>query len=168
MSMDLSLFRNLDIILVCGLPAAGKSEFAREYFEGTGRDRVNRKEIHRMLFEMIHFGKKWSEEHFDVVDDFLVKHVERKIIEHLLQNRQKVLIDSTSVSAASRKNYLSIARNMHKTIGVIFLNTKPGECLEKNREREDPIPEQAIAKLAASIDMPVKQEGFKEILILNG
>jgi tRNA uridine 5-carbamoylmethylation protein Kti12 len=165
--MDITRFRNLDCILVCGLPAAGKSEFAKEYFQGTGWDRVSRKEIHRMLYEMIHFGKKWSEEHFDALDDFLVKHVERKIIEHLLQNRQKVLIDTTSVSAASRKNYVSIARNMRKSIGVIFINTKTLTCLERNREKEDPIPEKVIAALSASIELPTREEGFKEVLVIN-
>jgi transcriptional regulator of acetoin/glycerol metabolism len=49
---------SLDIVLVCGLPGSGKSHFSREYFQDSERDRVNRKEIHRMLYEMIHFGKK--------------------------------------------------------------------------------------------------------------
>ena len=85
--MDLAKFQSLDMVLVCGLPGSGKSRFAAEFFADSGRDRVNRKEIHRLLYEMIHFGKKWSEKAFDELDDFLVKHVERKIIEHLLQNR---------------------------------------------------------------------------------
>lgn len=165
--MDLTQFRKLDSVLVCGLPAAGKSEFAKEYFEGAGWDRVNRKEIHRMLYEMIHFGKTWSEQQFDALDDFLVKHVERKIIEHLLQNKKKVLIDSTSVSASSRKMYISIAHQLHKSIGVIFINTRSLICLERNRGKEDPIPEQVIGKLAASAELPSHSEGFKEVLILN-
>lgn len=166
-TMDLTRFSTLDIVLVCGLPAAGKSEFAKKYFENTERDRVNRKEIHRMLYEMIHFGKKWSEQHFDALDDFLIKHVERKIIEQLLQNKRKVLIDSTSVSAESRKKYTSVAHQLHKTIGVIFINSKSLTCLERNRKREDPIPEQIIGRLSASITLPDRTEGFKEVLILN-
>jgi tRNA uridine 5-carbamoylmethylation protein Kti12 len=165
--MDLTKFQNLDIVLVCGLPGSGKSRFAKEFFSASGRDRVNRKEIHRLLYEMIHFGKKWSEKDFDVLDDFLVKHVERKIIEHLLQHKQKVLVDNTSVSESSRKTYIGIAHQMHKTIGVIFLQTPPATCLERNRRREDPVPERAISNLAASIDLPTSEEGFKEILILK-
>ena len=166
--MDLAKFQSLDMVLVCGLPGSGKSRFAAEFFADSGRDRVNRKEIHRLLYEMIHFGKKWSETEFDELDDFLVKHVERKIIEHLLQNKQKVLVDNTSVSASSRKTYLGIAHPMHKTIGVVFLLTPPLKCMERNRGREDPVPERVISNLAAAIDLPTVQERFREVLVLKG
>jgi tRNA uridine 5-carbamoylmethylation protein Kti12 len=165
--MDLDKFQPLDIILVCGLPGSGKSVFSKQYFANSGRDRVNRKEIHRLLYEMIHFGEKWTEKEFDEIDDFLVKHVERKIIEHLLQNKQKVLIDNTSVSESSRKTYVGIAHQMHKTIGAIFLHTPPATCLERNRSREDPVPERVISNLAAAVDTPRIDEGFKEVLILK-
>jgi tRNA uridine 5-carbamoylmethylation protein Kti12 len=165
--MDLAKFQPLDIILICGLPGSGKSQFSKQFFADSGRDRVNRKEIHRLLYEMIHFGKKWTEKEFDALDDFLVKHVERKIIEHLLQNNQKVLVDNTSVSESSRRTYLGIAHQMHKTIGAIFLHTPPATCLERNRGREDPVPERAISNLAATIDLPRTEEGFKELLIIK-
>ena len=165
--MDLSNFHPLDIILVCGLPGSGKSEFSRQFFADSGRDRVNRKEIHRLLYEMIHFGKRWTEMEFDALDEHLVKHVERKIIEQLLQNNQKVLVDNTSVSESSRKAYISIAHQMRKSIGAIFLHTPPATCLQRNREREDPVPERVISNLAAEIDLPGTAEGFKEVLVLK-
>ncbi len=165
--MDLSQFQALDIILVCGLPGSGKSVFSRQFFANSGRDRVNRKEIHRLLYEMIHFGKRWTEQEFDALDEHLVKHVERKIIEQLLQKKQKVLVDNTSVSGSSRKTYLGIAQQMRKTIGAIFLNTSPATCLQRNREREDPVPERVISNLAATIDLPKTEEGFKAVLVLK-
>ena len=96
--MDLGRFQNLDMIVVCGLPGSGKSHFAGAHFAGTGRLRVNRKEMRRLLFEMTHFGQKWSEKEFASSDEFLVGHVERKIIEHFLQGHKKLLIDNTSMS----------------------------------------------------------------------
>jgi len=165
--MDLSKFLPLDIILVCGLPGSGKSVFSRQYFANSGRARINRKEIHRLLYEMIHFGENWTEKEFDEIDDFLVKHVERKIIEHLLQNKQKILVDNTSVSESSRKTYVGIAHQMHKTIGTIFLHMPPATCMERNRSREDPVPERVISNLAAAMDIPRTEEGFKELLILK-
>ena len=165
--MDLSKFEALDILLVCGLPGSGKSAFSKQYFSNSGRARVNRKEIHRLLYEMIHFGKRWTEQEFDALDEHLVKHVERKIIEQLLQKNQKVLVDNTSVSESSRKSYVGIAQQMHRTIGAIFLYTPPATCLQRNREREDPVPERVISNLAAAIDLPGKEEGFKEVLVLK-
>jgi predicted kinase len=165
--MDLSTFHTLDIILVCGLPGSGKSEFSRQFFADSGRDRVNRKEIQRLLYEMIHFGKRWTEMEFDTLDEHLVKHVERKIIEQLLQNKGKVLVDNTSVSESSRKTYVGIAQQMHKTIGAIFLHTPAATCLQRNREKDDSVPERVISNLAAAIDLPRAEEGFKTVLVLK-
>jgi len=165
--MDLSPFESLDVVLVCGLPGSGKSHFCRSRFQSSGRLRVNRKEIRRLLYEMLAFGKKWSEADFSSSDEFLVKHVERKIIEHLLQNRQKVLIDNTSVSASSRKSYVAIAQGMRKSIGLVFLDVPARRCLEQNRLRDDPVPEMVISNLAAAVDPPRQDEGFQEVLILT-
>ncbi|MCX7029012.1 MAG: AAA family ATPase, partial [Spirochaetes bacterium] len=76
--MDLAKFNDLDIVLVCGLPGSGKSRFASGVFKESGRRRVGRQEIRRMLYEMTTFGDPWSEERYSAVDEVLVKHVERK------------------------------------------------------------------------------------------
>lgn len=165
--MDLGKYHDLDIVVICGLPASGKSHFAETFFKDSGRKRVNRKEIRRLLYEMTNFGATWSESKFAAVDEFLVKHVERKIIEHLLQNRQKVLVDSTGVSVSSREAYLSIASQMRRTVGVILLNTPAQKCLERNRKRPDPVPETVISNLAAAMELPSTREGFRETLIVT-
>jgi predicted kinase len=165
--MDLGRFQNLDIIVVCGLPGSGKSHFASAGFSGTGRLRVNRKELRRLLFEMTHFGQKWTEKDFASSDEFLVGHVERKILEHFLQNHKKLLIDNTSMSQESRKAYIAIARQAGKSIGAIFLDTPVARCLERNRSREDAMPERVIAILQAEKQLPDTAEGYKEVLVLT-
>ncbi|MEW5816004.1 MAG: ATP-binding protein [Spirochaetota bacterium] len=165
--MDLSRFHSLDIVLVCGLPGAGKSYFSKKFFADSGRKRINRKEIRRLLYEMMMFGEKWKEEYFNEHDEFLVKHVERKILEHLLQNKNRVLLDNSSVTSSSRKIYSTIARQLNRSIGVIFLNASLKKCLERNRSREDFIPEVVVTNLSLTIELPKREEGFKEILILG-
>ncbi len=163
--MNLERFQALDIILVCGLPGSGKSHLAGTAFAGTGRLRVNRKEIRRFLFEMTHFGRKWSETEFATSDEFLVAHVERKIIEHFLQGRQKLLVDNTSMSRESRKHYLAVARQTNRTIGAIFLDTPVARCLERNRSRPDSMPERVISSLAAEKELPDAAEGYREVMV---
>ncbi|HET6452744.1 MAG TPA: AAA family ATPase [Spirochaetia bacterium] len=166
--MDVQRFQALDIILVCGLPGCGKSHFAGANFGGTGRLRVNRKELRRLLFEMTHFGQKWSEKEFASSDEFLVSHVEKKIIEHFLQNHKKLLIDNTNMSRESRKHYVLIARQMGKTVGAIFLDTPIATCMERNRSREDAMPERLISNLAAEKELPEAAEGYREVLVVTG
>ncbi len=164
--MDLGKFQNLDIVLVCGLPGSGKSHFARAFFVKSGRKRINRKEIRRHLFEMTSFGQRWTEAEFAGNDEFLVKHVERKIVEHFLQNHQKLLLDNTNISRESRKPYLTIAHQSGRSIGAIFLNTPVGQCLQRNRAREDAVPESVIAQLEAEKELPETSEGFREVLVV--
>lgn len=165
--MDLKKFEKLDVVLICGLPASGKSHFARRFFINSGRKRVNRKEIRRLLYEMTNFGDKWSEGMFSRIDENLVKHTERRLIEHLMANNAKVLIDNISITAASRKIYVSTARRFNKSIGVIFLNTPVLLCLERNRGEDDPIPGTVISNLAAALTSPTRDEGFREILVVD-
>ncbi len=165
--MDLTQYNNLDIILVCGLPGSGKSHFSKASFKDSGHKRVNRKEIRGLLYEMSHFGEPWSEELFSETDESIVKHVERKILEHLLQKRQKVLIDNTSVTVSSRKTYINLAKQMNRSIGVIFLNIPLIKCLQRNRSRQDRIPDTVISNLSATIELPKKEEGFKQVLIID-
>ncbi len=148
---------------VCRPPA--RSHFAGKYLKGGDRKRVNRKEIRRLLYEMTSFGETWNESRFAAVDEFLVKHVERKIIEHLLQNRQKVLVDNSCVSASSREPYVALAAQVHRTARAIFLNTPARACLERNRKRTDPVPETVISNLAAAIELPMARGGFREMLV---
>ena len=57
--MDLAKFNDLDIVLVCGLPGSGKSRFGSGFFKESGRRRVSRRDIRRMLYEMTTFGEPW-------------------------------------------------------------------------------------------------------------
>lgn len=160
-------FHGLDVVLVCGLPASGKSHFARHYFDRDGRKRVNRKEIRKSLYQMTEFDREWREEYFDSSDEGLVKHVERRVIEHLLHGGSRVLVDNTSVSAASRKSYITVARQMHRTIGVVFLHTPLQRCLQRNANRTYRVPDIVMTNLAAAIELPRPDERFDELLVIH-
>ena len=165
--MELHKYQGFDVVLVCGLPGSGKSHFAATYFKTSGHMRVNRKEIRRLLYEMTHFGQKWAEKDFAASDEFLVKHVERKIIEHLLQEKQKVLVDNTSISRDSRKAYLTLAHQAGKSIGAIFIDTPVIKCMERNRSREDSVPERIISNLRAEMELPDVSEGYKDVMVID-
>lgn len=165
--MTLSLLHQLDIVLICGLPGSGKSHFCRHHLLKNAKKRINRKEIRRFLYEMTSGGEPWKQEYFNEQHESLVKHVERRIYEQLLHNKEKIVIDNTSVSIESRKNYITIAQQYKKSIGAVFLNTPVQTCLQRNRDSDDPTPEAVISKLHASMRLPDKREGFQEVLIIS-
>ncbi len=165
--MDFNHFYSLDVVLVCGLPGAGKSHFANRFFKKDNRQRINRVEIRRLLYEMTSFGEPWKQEYFNEHDDDLVKHVERKIYEKLLYDGVKVLIDNTSVRISSRSSYVKTAQRMKRSIGVIFLNPPLKKCLLRNNERFDPVPDTVLSNLFVAVEFPSRDEGFKEALVVN-
>lgn len=167
MKDKLARINRLDVILVCGVQGSGKSHFSREYFKDTERNRINRAEIRRLLYEMSHFGEIWKDEYYNKENEFLVKHIERRIFEHYLTKNKKILIDNTSVSTKSRKRYIDIAKQENKSIGCIFLDTPINKCLERNRLRDNKVDERIISNLFATITKPDAREGFREVLIIN-
>ena len=168
--MMLEQFRRCDILLICGLPGSGKSFFSRKYFAKSGRKRVSRKEIMQNLYEMLTFNEEWAEDKFSAVDENLVKHLEKKIIEHLFQLGEPLLIDNMSLNSSSREPYVTLAHRSKKTISAIFINTDLATCLKRNKEREsakEVVAESLIPNLFAKIEYPDRKEGFKDVLVID-
>ncbi len=167
--MNLDKFHKLDVIIVCGLPGAGKSQFAEDNFKDTDRKRINRGEIRRFLYEMTTFNNKWTEDMFNEKQEYLVKHVEIEILEYFLHNNLKILIDNTSITKESRKSYIEKAKQKGKSIGIIFINTPVKKCIERSKQKDRHINTNVISNLYARIDLPKnsRDENVKETLIID-
>lgn len=155
-----------NIVLLGGLYGSGKTEFAIKHFMNKSRFRVSRLEIRRLLFEMTTFDQKWAADKFNEEDDVLVKHVERKIIEHFLQNKRNVLVVNTFTSPESRKRFITIAKDMKKTIGIVFLDVPVDICLKNNQAKSNEVPAYILQNLSNKKVLPSKNEGFNEVVIV--
>lgn len=165
--MDLTVFHRLDMVIVCGLPNSGKSHFSTKYFKVTDRDRINRKELRKLLYSMTHFGDKWDGSNINEKFDHVVKHTEKMIIEYYFRENKKILVDNTSVTVQSRNQYVNLAKEHGKSVGVIFINTPVSKCIERNHRNEDNVSDMVISNLYAQIALPDESEGFRELLVLN-
>ena len=165
--MDTSRLDHLDIILVCGLYGSGKTEFAMKYFLGKDRSRVSRSDIRKSMYEMANFGEKWTPDKFSEDTDALVKHIERKIVEHLAHQKKKILIINTYITKKSRQSIIDLARQTNRTIGAIFLNRPLEQCLERNAKSTLAVPQEIIYKLYSRIELPDKSEGFDDVMIVS-
>ena len=52
-------------------------------------------------------------------------------------------------------------------ISAVFLDTPVAQCLQRNRSREDAIPERVISNLAAEKELPEVSEGYKDVVIVT-
>jgi len=166
-TMDTSKMDNLDIILLCGLYGSGKTEFATKYFLGKDRNRISRSDIRKSMYEMTNFGERWTPDRFSEDTDALVKHIERKIVEHFTHQKKKILIINTYITKKSRQSIIELARQTKKTIGAVFLNRPLEQCLERNSKSALAVPQEVIYKLHSRIEVPEKSEGFNEVMIVT-
>lgn len=160
-------FTAMDIILICGNYNAGKSVLAHKYFRK--RMRINRNEIRRSLKEMLTHGQPWIPGDFDESLEQLVQHTEMSLLQYLMQQNEKIVIDNTSISKSKRWPYIREARSQRKTIGCIYIDVSLETVLSRNRRRtpEERMPEQVLLGLDAGAQPPTEEEGFDLIKIIE-
>lgn len=158
---------SLDVILISGNYASGKSYLANQYLRHWKR--INRNDIRKFLKEMTEHGTEWTSSDYTPEMEHLVKHIEITILHYFLERKEKVVIDNTSVTSRSRKRYVHEAQRMNKKIGCIFIDAPVQLCLERNKARPDKeqIPENVISDLHARHELPRKDEGFSLLKVVE-
>lgn len=126
------------LIVLRGLPGAGKSTYAEALYKKTGIPRVNKD----LLREMFHFGD-WS--------PFLEKmiiNVEKFLVVNLLESGESVIVDDTNLNPKIFKMWEEIAKLNIAEFEVVDLDTGLEECLRRNATREGKISPSAIIAMA--------------------
>jgi|SRR5579883_1292067 predicted kinase len=130
----------MDVILFCGLQAAGKSTFYRERFSTThlliSKDLLrNNPRPERRQAELLHLA---------------------------LQARHSVVIDNTNPAPATRAPLIEIAHSYQASVIGYYFVTSIKEAMERNQQREGKarIPPVAFYSTAAKLVAPTYAEGF--------
>jgi predicted kinase len=89
-------------------------------------------------------------------------------IKELLANDEDVIFDSCAASPAARKAALGIARQHGAEVDVRVFDTPVEDCLEAQRTREHPVPEETVRRYHADIRRQIPSltsEGFQRVRI---
>ncbi len=133
----------MEVIIFCGLPAAGKSTFYRERFLHT---------------------------HLLISKDLLRAHSrperrQTELMQLALQARHSVVLDNTNPTPAVRASLIELARAHHASvIGYSFIASVE-QALARNKQREGKarVPPVAIYSAAAKLVPPAYAEGFDRL-----
>lgn len=133
----------MELVIFCGIPAAGKSSFYRERFFDT-HVRVN-------------------------LDMLKTRHRERLIFEACLEARQPVVIDNTNPAAADRAGYIAAARARGFAVLGYYFRSVIAESLERNARREGSkrVPDRAVMGAAGRLEIPRPEEGFDRLFYVR-
>ena len=142
------------ILVLVGLPASGKSTWARENevpaissdaMRELLADDVTNQAIHRDVF----------------------KHVRAVLRTRLAIGRPKTAVDATNLTFKERRPYIEIARRAGARIEAVYFDIPIEECLKRNRGRARVVPDEAIRAMAGKMQLPSIVEGFDAVHIVT-
>jgi predicted kinase len=119
-----------DLVITRGLPASGKTTFARDWCNGReGRVRVNRDDLRWNLYGKYH-GLTYLEEE-------TITRVQHAAVRKLLNSGSSVVVDDTNLRLKHARAWAEIAQEMGAAFWVINLPTPLDTCIMYDAERQD-------------------------------
>lgn len=124
----------LELILTRGIPASGKSTWAKLWVQaGKNRVRVNRDDIRMQIFN-VEFG----------CDEDAVTKVEDAMVEAALKAGNSVVVDDCNVMRRYINRLAAIGHKHNARVSVKQFNVDLNVALERNAKRDRVVPEKVI------------------------
>lgn len=125
-----------ELILCRGIPASGKSTYAKAWvFAGPNRVRVNRDDIRFQLYGTYHGG---------VINEDTVTQVEDAIVKTALSKGNSVIVDDTNIAQKYVKRLAAIGHAAGVSVSVKQFDIDLAEALRRNAARQRQVPEDVI------------------------
>ena len=133
------LMKNKVILLLKGLPASGKSTFAKELVkQGQGKIvRINKDDLRAM----IHNSK------FSKNREAVILQTRDTLINLFISQEKSIIIDDTNLNPVHEKEISNIAKEYNYTFLVKMFDVSLRECLKRNALRDNPVPDEIISKM---------------------
>jgi len=95
-----------------------------------------------------------------------VFHIAKKRIKDILDQGKNAIIDATSVSVKSRKDWIDIGKESNAEIRAYFIDTPVDIAKIRNQKRKRKVPTEVIDRQASMLECPTKNEGFDSVTII--
>lgn len=125
------------VIILQGLPASGKSTYAKQLVDTLGWKRINKDDLRAMVD-----NSKWSEKNEKMIvklrNDLLLKFIE---------DGYSVVVDDTNFAQSHIDTIKEICAGELVECEVLFFDTPLYECIERDSKRERPVGKKVIIKM---------------------
>lgn len=137
------------VIVLRGLPASGKSTWAKDYISRNPKtSRVNKDDLRAML----HNGQ-WSNENEEIVlsvrDGIIIDNITRKF---------DVIVDDTNFAEKHVTTIQKIAEQFGASFEVKDFDVPLEVCLDRNRKRDSSVPDKVIIDMYNKYVLPKKEK----------
>lgn len=164
--MDVGPTPNLKAVVLVGLPGYGKTTWARNYLATNSGQIVSSDDyIEAKAAEQ---GKTYNEI-FDQTIEEATKHVDKRLKDLVMSGEQMIIIDRTNLKKEKRQELCRDLRfHNYKVYAIVF--PKPDDKELRRRLDARPgkiIPEEVMSEMLTSFEVPTKDEGFNDVIILS-
>ena len=127
----------MEAVVFVGLQASGKSSFYKERFFST---------------------------HVRISLDLLrTRNRERRLLTMCLETQQPFVIDNTNPTREERWKYIGSAKSANYSVVGYYFRSKAEECLARNQQRTDQVPDVGVLSTARKLELPTLEEGFNTL-----
>ena len=144
-------------IMLVGLPASGKSTYAKELSKIYNAVIVSSDDMRKELFGDINCQDK---------NDYLFNQLKKRIKE-FLRDGKSVIMDATNISSKKRKSFLVELTHISCRKECVIVATPYEECLKRNKLRDRVVPEEVIKRMYLNWNTPYWFEGWDDIIIYH-
>jgi len=140
--MDISQIQAYPAILLTGIQAVGKSTFYQRHLSDTHM-RIN-------------------------LDMLKTRRREQILLAACIEAQQPFVIDNTNITREDRARYLAAAQAAGLAVAGCYFQSRIADALRRNqqRQRTQPIPDQAITGTHRRMVPPQKDEGFADLFYI--
>lgn len=143
------------LYVMCGLSGSGKSSVAKDLAKSNNAVIVSSDEIREEITGTVEDQSKNNEV-------FQIFH--KRIKDNLLSGKS-VIAYATNLTMRDRRSILAPLQGMNIRKGCVITPKIYEWCLEDNKNREHPVPEEVIKKQMYRFQVPFLEEGFDNIEI---
>lgn len=158
----------MELIMMCGIPCAGKSSYIRRGIENT--DVFDEYVIISTDDYIEVYAKANNKTYNEVFDDVIDEATTRmyKDLERAIQLGKSIIWDQTNVSRKSRMKKLKKIPDTYTKTAVVLPITLE-EAIVRNSQRANKfIPRSVITRMYHQFEMPTEDEGFDAIMTHDG
>lgn len=139
------------LYVLCGIPASGKSTWAKDFAKDGHTEIISTDEIRKELF-----GNEESQQDNNKVFQEAFKRIKTS-------SKDDVVFDATNISAKRRRALVREMRPWFYVITAVPFVEPLEVCLKRNGERERKVPEDVIRRMFCNYAIPTKDEGFDHV-----
>ena len=137
------------LLILAGLPASGKSNFARDMKKAL---KSTAPDFKVKIVDPDNIRKEISSQSFNHEAEHLVRANNLKLIKDALTQEHIVISDDLNYYTSMRHDIKKIAEEFHIPFFIIYISTPIETCLKWNNERGTPIPNEVIHRINEKFD----------------